>query len=70
MSNHDTVMRELTILAAQHHKLFRTYSELALALRRQHRCGTMSGIVEGVSGAIESTDQSRRDEVLAEEVFD
>ena len=56
---HDTVMRELTILAAQHHRLFRSYHELALALRKQHSCDTMQSIERSVSRAIETANEMR-----------
>ena len=66
MRSHDAVMRELVILAAQHHRLFLSYSHLAAELRKcRSCCATVRGIEKGVSGANKSTDQIGRGEALS-----
>ncbi len=56
MTNHDAVMRDLVILAAQYHRLFKSYSSLAAELRKcRSCCATVGGIERGVSATVEST---------------
>ena len=70
MRNHDAVMRDLVILAAQHHRLFKSYSSLAAELRKcRSCCVTMRGIERGVSGTAKSTNQIKLGEAQLE-VFD
>ena len=64
MTPHDSVYRELFILASDHARLGRTYTALACELRKQHKCGTVRFVEEGVSRAI--TEKENGPEALAE----
>ncbi len=58
MTSHDAVERELFILAAQHHRLFKSYSHLAAELHKcRSCCATVRGIEKGVSRAIQPSNK-------------
>jgi len=66
VTNHDAVMRDLVILAAQHHRLFKSYTSLANELRKcRSCCASVSAIERGVSGTIESTNKIREGKALS-----
>ncbi len=54
MTDHDLVLRELTIIAMRFTRLARDFHELECALRKSKSSGTLSSIEKGVSRAIKT----------------